>query len=100
MRLPAPAPSVVLDLAPGTREPIALLDEHEITTPAQATALESIADDFLDRIEGTADTATDDEAGANWQQAQADADSIYRNTFGEAAYEQRLIEAAVRALGR
>jgi hypothetical protein len=100
-RLPAaPAPSLTLDLAPGTREPLALLDDTNIDTAAQAAALDSIAEEFLDRIEHAAPTASDEDLADTWQQAQSDADSIYRNIFGEAAYHVRLMDAAIRALGR
>lgn len=98
--LPAPAPSVVLDLAPGTREPIALIEDAETRTPAQSAALDSTADAFLDRVEQGAAGDSEEALSITWEQAQEDADSIYRNIFGEAAYQRRLTESAIRALGR
>jgi hypothetical protein len=93
-------PTVALDLAPGVREPIALLDAGAELPPPQAAALAGISNEFIDRIEEAADTLPDDALAETWDTQQAQADSEYRNLFGAAAYNQMLMEAAIKAMGR
>jgi hypothetical protein len=87
-----------VELAPGVREPIVLAVPTEELTPEQESALASVASDFTDRV-GRAASLPDDALAETWGTEQADADALYRILFGDAAYNQKSIEAALDSLG-
>lgn len=90
---------IELELGPGTIEPIALAEPLETMTPAQATAVAEISDDFIDRIEEAATTLPDEALSGVWDAEQENADSLYRVLFGDVAYNEKLMERALDALG-
>lgn len=99
--LPATAPAVPveLELPPGTRSPIAVSESIEGLTPTQADAVTRISNDFADGIEEAVATLPEEEVLAAWDVQQSDADSQFRNIFGEAAYHQRQAASAIEAMG-
>jgi hypothetical protein len=87
-------------LSPGVREPAVIFDPQEGLSDQQAEALADLSDEFIRKVEGAAGTAPEEELTETWDRAQEDADSQYRNIFGEAAYHQMLMEAAIADLKR
>ena len=103
----SPSPSVAgatptvelqIDLAPGVKEPIALVDSAADLAPAQAHVLAAIANEFVDRIEQAAGTLTDEDFTATWGAEQANADAQYLAIFGAEAYNEKLAETAANAI--
>ncbi len=87
-----------IDLAPGVKEPIALVGSSADLAPAQARALAAIANEFVDRIEQAAGTLSDEDFTATWAEEQANADAQYLAIFGAEAYNQKLAETAANAI--
>jgi hypothetical protein len=87
-------------LSPGVREPAVIFDPQEGVSDQQAEALADLSDEFIRKVEETAGTAPEEELTETWDRAQEDADSQYRNIFGEAAYHQMMMEAAIADLVR
>ncbi len=89
-----------LVLAPGVREPASLLALADGLTPAQVEALASTSETFLKSLGAAAASSIPGEALADvWNKAHADADSTYRNLFGDESLHERSTEAALNALG-
>jgi hypothetical protein len=93
-------PEFTVYLPPGVREPAALLDPQEGLSDQQAEALADLSDEFIRQLEETAATSPEETITETWDQGQEDADSQYRNLFGEAAYNRMLMEAAIADLVR
>lgn len=90
---------LTLELAPGVRQPIALLDAETELPPPQANALADIHEEFVERIETAVGAGSDQELDETWDREQTQADSRYRIVFGEAAYHRMQMEAARSARG-
>jgi hypothetical protein len=86
-------------LSPGVREPAVLYDPQENLSVQQAEILADLTDDFIRHVEDAA-KSPDDTLTETWDRAQEDVDSQYRNIFGEAAYNLKLMEAAIADLQR
>ena len=95
----AAAGLLTLELAPGVRQPIALLDAETELPPPQANALADIHEQFIESIEAAAGAGSDQELNETWDREQTQADSRYRIIFGEAAYNRTQMEAARSARG-
>ncbi len=93
-----PASELQIDLAPGVKEPIALVDFTSDLPPAQARAVAAIADDFVDRIEKAAESLPDEGFAETWDTEQANADAQYYAIFGVEAYNRKLADTAANAI--
>lgn len=84
----------IIPVPAGARVPIAALDPIENRPPPQRAALERILDDFQNEVAG----ATGAESGPAWEQARRRADERYRILYGNDAYNQLTMQAALEAL--
>lgn len=96
VRPPAP---LVLELSPESRAPAALAELEEQMTAAQSGATAKIAEEFTDRVEEAAASHSEEELAEVWDTQQEDADSQFRNIFGEAALHLKQTAAAAEAQG-
>ena len=98
---------VILDLAPGVREPIAMVtaenpvndlpEQGDELTSEQSNAILEISEDFKNRIHQAASTLPEEELSETWDAEQEHADSLYRILFGDSAYNQKSAERALDA---
>ena len=87
-------------LPPGVPEPAALVASGEGLPQAQGNALEATAEKFLQRLEDAVGKAvTDEQLSEVWDEAREEANSSFRILFGDAAANERIAEAAIKALG-
>ncbi len=91
-------PDLVLELSAGVRAPVAFAASDDALSPAQASALQEISDQFVARINDAAATLADEDLAQVWTAEQEQADSIYRIVFGDSAYLQKSMETAINAL--
>ncbi|HEX8296364.1 MAG TPA: hypothetical protein VF593_08700 [Chthoniobacteraceae bacterium] len=94
-----PPAELVLELEPGTREPVAFADAGEDRTIEQSESLAGISSDFDERVKQAAPDLSDDALSEVWESEQMEADSQYRILFGDSAFNQRSMETALHALG-
>ncbi len=94
----APASELHIDLAPGVKEPIALVESTADLSTVQARVVTGIADDFIGRIEGAAESLSDESFSDVWDAGQASADSQYYALFGAEAYNRKLADTAANAV--
>jgi hypothetical protein len=89
-----------LQLAPGINEPAALVASDTNLPKPLAEALIGTGEAFAEKVEkAVAEGQSDEELNATWDRAKEDADSHYRILFGDAALNERMAEAALKALG-
>jgi hypothetical protein len=87
-------------LEPGIRAPIALINDNAARTPAQAAALDQVAQSFDASVAAAVGSSSNEPtvSAEAFDAARAAADANYRLLFGDEAYNSKLLEAAREAL--
>ena len=86
---------VDVELAPGTRVPVALSANSEDSSPAMIEAKEQIAQEFAEEVLQATEngTAKPEDAGKSWTEAQERADRRFRLFYGKDAYNRESLQA-------
>lgn len=93
-------PVLTLVLPPGVREPAVLLDSPEELSTQQAIALDDISDEFIAQVEQAVASGSEETVTEAWETAQQEADSQFRILFGDIAYNQMQMDAAIADMAR
>jgi hypothetical protein len=88
----SPAASPAVSVPPGERLPALFYDERPLPPP-QRRALDRLANEFIDAVEGGGSTASSEA----WSAARAKADRRYITLYGHAAYNALHLQAAKEA---
>lgn len=100
---PARGP-MILEVSPGVRLPAILMEADEVLSPQAAAIKERIAEEFAQEIrdavdpEKSEDPSKPEVAPDEFDPAVRRADERYRMFFGDAAYNQRTMQAAKQAV--